>query len=300
MQPVSNNSPHLTKELLGSLELRILNVQRSRVEKWWNYQQVVSPYSRLWLVLGGRARARHHGREFQLTPGHVYLVPAFTEHDCSCANYLDHFHLHFVSRLPTGIDLFSLIECDYQMPAPAATLGFLERLEKIFPDRKLPCFNPFESQYQEFSAKAEQSADKIPPTDWLEAQGALKLLLTPFLRTARSREDVHARAASRFGEVQEYIHDHMQESIRLADLAKVARLHPTYFSDRFHELVGMRPLDYLMRRRLERAQYLLLTSAATVKEVAFAVGLRDPAYFSRVFTRACKMSPREYRASHGN
>ena len=75
----------------------------------------------------------------------------------------------------------------------------------------------------------------------------------------------------------------MRQKIALADLAKVVELNPTYFSDQFKRVVGVRPLDYLMRRRIERAQYLLLTSPASVKEIADAVGVPDPAYFSRVF-----------------
>jgi len=76
--------------------------------------------------------------------------------------------------------------------------------------------------------------------------------------------------------VQEFIHEHMHTAITLTDLARVAELHPTYFSDRFLKLVGLRPLEYLMRRRMERAQHLLLASTAPVKKVAGEVGLSDP------------------------
>jgi AraC-like DNA-binding protein len=75
-------------------------------------------------------------------------------------------------------------------------------------------------------------------------------------------------------------------------------LHPTYFSDQFNRAVGLRPLDYLMRRRIERAQYLLLTSPASIKEIADAVGIPDAAYFSRVFSKLCRLAPKAYRAAH--
>ena len=90
----------------------------------------------------------------------------------------------------------------------------------------------------------------------------------------------------------------MVESIALADLARVAGLNPTYFSDRFQQLVGVRPLEYLMRRRLERAQYLLLTSKASVKEIGYEIGLHDPAYFARAFTKHCHTTLSAYRAAH--
>jgi transcriptional regulator GlxA family with amidase domain len=64
------------------------------------------------------------------------------------------------------------------------------------------------------------------------------------------------------------------------------------------ELVGVRPLEYLLRRRLERAQDLLLTSRAPVKQVAAEVGLPDAAYFTRVFTRRYGAAPSAYRRDH--
>jgi transcriptional regulator GlxA family with amidase domain len=124
------------------------------------------------------------------------------------------------------------------------------------------------------------------------------LLLTQFLKLARNHEGVHARVTRQFLAVQEFIHANMRRKIALADLAGVVALHPTYFSDQFKKVVGVRPLDYLMRRRIERAQYLLLTSRASVKEIAVAVGIADAAYFSRVFTRLCRVAPSEYRAMH--
>jgi AraC-like DNA-binding protein len=289
----------LSQELLASLDLRVLAVQRTEAGQWWHYRQVMSPFSRLWFIVDGRAVVTHHEREYPLTAGQLHLVPTYTVHDCACPRRFDHYHLHFVSRLPTGIDLFSLLDCDFQLEAPAGTLALLQRLEAIYPNRKLPCFDPFQEAYRRFPARAEQADHDAPAAEWFEAQGILKLLLAPFLKSARAHEGIHARAARRFLTVQEFIHEHMHEPVTLAALARVAGLHPTYFSDRFQELVGVRPLEYLRRRRLERAQYLLLTSRASVKEVAYQVGIDDPAYFTRIFARQCHTSPSAYRAAHG-
>ena len=249
-------------------------------------------------MVDGRAVVRHHGKKFILRPGQLHLVPPFTAHDCSCSNRLDHYHLHFVARLNTGVDLLSLLDCDYQMKSPAESLALFKRLEMIYPERKLPCFDPSREEYKRFPVLTESAE---PPTDALagfEAHGALTLLLSPFLKSARHHESVHARVSRQFFSVEEYIHANMRRKILLADLARTAGLHPTYFSDQFKKIVGVRPLDYLMRRRIERAQYLLLTSHASVKEIADAVGISDPAYFSRVFTRLCRLTPSEYRANH--
>jgi AraC-like DNA-binding protein len=288
----------LNHELLQSLDLRVLAVQRTAAGRWWNFKNVISPFSRLWLILDGRAVVRHHGRRYLLRPGQWHLVPAFSVHDCSCSRQFDHYHLHFAARLPTGIDLFSLLDCAYQMPSPAGALPLFKRLEQIYPDRKLPCFDPRREEYKRFPVLKEQAEPQADALAGFEARGVLTLLVAHFLKSARNHEGVHARVTRQFLAVQEFIHANMRRQIALADLAKVVELHPTYFSDQFKKVVGVRPLDYLMRRRIERAQYLLLTSPASVKEIADAVGIADPAYFSRVFTRLGGAAPSEYRATH--
>jgi AraC-like DNA-binding protein len=292
--------PSLNQESLASLDLKVLTVQRTEVGRWWNFRNVVSPFSRLWLILDGQAVVSHQGRKIVLKPGKLHLVPPFMVHDCSCSRRMDHYHLHFVSRLPTGIDLLSLLDCELQIQARPGTLKYFRRLEAIYPDRKLPCYDPAREEYRRFPALKERAGQAVSAVDWFEAKGILTLLLAPFLKSARGHEGTHARATRLFLAVQEYIHEHMCNAIVLGDLAKVAGLHPTYFSDRFLQLVGVRPLEYLMQRRIERAQYLLLASSASVKQVANEVGIFDAGYFTRVFTRNCGKSPSAYRTAHSH
>lgn len=287
----------LSHESLRALDIKILAVQRAVAGRWWNYQNVISPFSRLWLVLGGGAVVRHHGKKFFLRPGQLHLVPPFAVHDCSCSHRLDHYLVHFVTRLPTGIDLLSLLDCQHQFKAVPGALMLFRRLGAIYPGRKLPCFDPAREEYKRFPAVAESTVPADGALDAFEARSALVLLLAPFLKSAQQHEGVHARVTRQFLAVQEFIHANMRNPIALADLARAVELHPTYFSDRFKKHIGVRPLDYLMRRRIERAQYLLLTGHDSVKEIANAVGIADAAYFTRVFTRLCGVAPSEYRAT---
>ncbi|HEU5122746.1 MAG TPA: AraC family transcriptional regulator [Verrucomicrobiae bacterium] len=288
----------ISQELLNALDLRVLAVQRTEAGRWWNFRHVISPFSRLWLILEGQATVTHHGRKFILKPGQAHLVPPFTLHDCSCSKRFNHFHLHFVARLPTGVDLFSLLDHPFQIPAGPDVLKHFQRLEVLYPDRKLPCYDPAEEAYRRQPLAIEQEERAVPAVDRFEGAGILMLLLTPFLRGARAHQGVHARATQQFLAVQEYIQAHMSGRICLRDLANAVQLHPTYFSDRFKEVVGVRPLEYLMRRRIERAQYLMLTSRASIKQIAVEVGIPDAAYFTRAFTRLCGKNPKEYRAAY--
>lgn len=63
----------------------------------------------------------------------------------------------------------------------------------------------------------------------------------------------------------------------------------------FKQVTGYSPIDYYMRLKIQRAcQYLDLTDYS-VKEISKNVGIEDPYYFSRMFSKIMGQSPSDYR-----
>ena len=60
-------------------------------------------------------------------------------------------------------------------------------------------------------------------------------------------------------------------------------------------MTGRGPIDYLIDLRIKRAQRLLRTSRARMKEIAAAVGIEDIYHFSKLFKKRVGCSPSEYR-----
>ena len=60
-------------------------------------------------------------------------------------------------------------------------------------------------------------------------------------------------------------------------------------------LTGNSIAQYMRLYRMSRARQLLETSELSISEVAYAVGFKDPAYFSRVFSKEFGHSPSEMR-----
>jgi AraC-like DNA-binding protein len=81
----------------------------------------------------------------------------------------------------------------------------------------------------------------------------------------------------------------------LADLAHAAGSSRTVLMERFTQMVGMPPMQYLTQWRLQLAANVLATSTAKVAAVAAQVGYESEAAFSRAFKRAIGRSPAEYR-----
>ncbi len=81
-------------------------------------------------------------------------------------------------------------------------------------------------------------------------------------------------------------------------LAGAAGLSRAHFSREFRRAFGESPHAYLLTRRLERAAALLRTTARSVADICFSVGLQSVGSFTTSFTRTFAVSPTVYRAKY--
>jgi AraC family transcriptional regulator len=99
--------------------------------------------------------------------------------------------------------------------------------------------------------------------------------------------------------VRAYIDINLHRTIHIRDLSAVARRSPAHFSRKFKLAVGEPPHAYVVRRRLERASHLMITSAASLSEIALNVGFSDQAHLCRLFSQAFGQSPANWRRERG-
>lgn len=102
----------------------------------------------------------------------------------------------------------------------------------------------------------------------------------------------------RLKRVVEYVDEHLGEKITLQDLAAVAGLSRMHFAAQFRAAVGMRPHEYLMKRRIERAEELLKQAKVSLVEVALTVGFQTQAHFTTVFKRFAGDTPYQWRSAY--
>jgi AraC-like DNA-binding protein len=72
-----------------------------------------------------------------------------------------------------------------------------------------------------------------------------------------------------------------------------------HFAAQFRAATGLRPHEYLLRRRIERAQELLLGSGMPVVEVALSVGFQTQSHFTSAFKRIVGQPPSAWREAQG-
>ncbi len=95
--------------------------------------------------------------------------------------------------------------------------------------------------------------------------------------------------------VATYMDGNLADSIRCEDLARMTRLSVSHFMRAFRESFGAPPHAYLMRRRMERAQDLMLDSDTTIGQIALACGFADQSHLTRLFHKIVGESPAAWR-----
>jgi AraC-like DNA-binding protein len=95
----------------------------------------------------------------------------------------------------------------------------------------------------------------------------------------------------------QFMRQHLNRPIELAELAHAANLSITHFSRVFKEQTGYSPIDYFIHLKVQRACQYLSTTEHPIKQVAGFVGYEDSSYFSRVFRKVMGTTPEKYRKS---
>lgn len=91
------------------------------------------------------------------------------------------------------------------------------------------------------------------------------------------------------------IQRHYAQPVSIAKLAEELNYSSVYFSRYFKSYLGVSPKAYLGQVRLERATELLMTSQASIQEIARQTGFRTEKNFFVTFKQRFQMTPKTYR-----
>lgn len=96
-----------------------------------------------------------------------------------------------------------------------------------------------------------------------------------------------------------YVDEHFEnENLSLNEVASVSQTSANYLSAIFSQELGMTFVEYMTKKRMDKAKELLLTPGIKSGEIGPMVGYKNPQYFSFVFKKTVGCSPREYRSQH--
>ena len=176
---------------------------------------------------------------------------------------------------------------------------------------------------------SDQIDDTPPPTDVQQfvhlASNLFELLQTTKREFERDREAAKAslaRASSilqleigrrssakgirrgglagwQMARVRAFIDGNLHRTIHTKDLSAIVQQSTAHFSRSFKQAFGEPPHAYVVKRRLERASHLMITSSATLSDIALSAGFSDQSHFNRLFKQAFGQSPSRWRRDLG-
>ena len=115
----------------------------------------------------------------------------------------------------------------------------------------------------------------------------------------RSLQDCYARQSEeRVIKSIQWMQDNIAKAITLEGLASAVHLSVPHYCCLFKKEMGVSPLRFLTRLRLQLATNLLVGTKKTISEIAESIGYNDPFYFCRIFKKHFRLSPTQYRKTH--
>ena len=92
-----------------------------------------------------------------------------------------------------------------------------------------------------------------------------------------------------------FIEENFGDHISLGAIARAVNVNPTYLSEKFKHVTGIKLVDYVAQTRFEQAKKFLNDGDRPISEIAFAAGFQSLSQFNRVFKKFAGSSPTKYR-----
>jgi len=208
----------------------------------------------------------------------------------------------------------SRVRCLFRGPYDVLHLHVPDELisdcARDMPDHPRPVLcsdgGPSRDSIVEWLARALLGADDMDCSLGQNYADCLSLaIVTRLLTTARRSSTTIGAGASeltqwRLKRAIEYVEARLSEPVRLAEVAATTGLTRMHFAAQFKAATGLRPHEYLLRRRIERAQEMLLKTGMPLVDVALSVGFQTQAHFTGVFKRFAGSPPRAWLRSHAS
>jgi AraC family transcriptional regulator len=239
---------------------------------------IVLRKTRVWFSVAGRTVL-----DGAAMPGMVHVTEPGVAVRCVFRGSYDALHLHVPNDL--------IIECARDLPSdrPAGRLLAGNAITK--------------DQTVERLAYSLLAADQIGAgfgrlyADCISVSIVARLLGSVQLAGPPERPKVAALAKWRLKRAIDFVEANLAEPVGLADIAAVTGLTRMHFAAQFRAATGLRPHEYLLRRRIERAQQLLAAESSSVVNIALSVGFQSQSHFTSIFTRFVGQPPRAWRQS---
>ncbi len=243
----------------------ILTLKKVGLDKSWNYQNVFSPYTRIYIPIDGEGEVVSGGKTYTLKKGNIYVIPTMTGFSCSCEKSLDKIFAHVSLTCEDGADVFWGVDRVLSIPD-----------EKNYLDRLLTLFE----------------------SDSVNAVIETRHLLLSILVKVTEANGVMLGGIKNYSPLvknaMEYINENLSASLTVKEVAEKLFISVITLQKRFKKETLKSVGKYIDERLLTACAKELAEGKLNIGEISDKYGFCDRFYFSRKFSEFYGTSPKRY------
>jgi len=286
----------MNSEKIGqSISFHLKNISLLKFSSDSRYDNIISPFTRMYLITEGRGHLLLRNEKINLSAGNLYLIPSFTPCSYKFGENLSHIYIHFSMEMPSGLTPYYFYSVRSQVEATPIDITLFQRCLVLNPGNELPHHDPNVYQKQPW---VNQAMNYNSMSHFLETKGILMQLFSRFVENELTN-DIGKLSSHNMQIILKYIQTNISNAIPISKLAEIACLSKDHFTRLFKSVTGIPPSEFIIRKRLDQAKLLLLTTDFSLDEIIFQTGFKTTAYFCRVFKKDTSLTPIEFRKKRG-
>lgn len=262
---------------LSNLQVNVTAFAYNQVLPDWRELDYTPEYNKFYLICDGEGWLKIGDTEYSPKPGQWFLMPQGVKQSYSYTNgpRFTKYWCHFTARIGE-YNLFDLLKAPFFIDVRDD--GEAVRL------------------FRDLLSCAESDSVTTP----LLIKASLHKLIAYYLEYAyRSEDSIQPTVISEpLKAVVDYIHAHYRDNLTIRELADKVHLHPNYFIRVFKRQFGDSPIQFVNKKRIEEAKWLLTTTNLPLAEIGRSIGIPDIFYLSKLFRSMTGFSPSAYRQIH--
>lgn len=277
----------------GSLNVvfELKNIAFLRFSQQSEYNDIISPYSRIYFVTEGKGHIVLDNQTIELEAGFMYLIPSFVHCSYVFNQNLSHIYIHFRALLENGLSIYNVLAFQHKIQATELGSMLFHRLLELNPGLDLPHHDPHVYQTKPWM---EKKPAYHSPGQKLETEAIIQQLFSTFIDHV-SRIEPASGMKYNLQEILVFIQANLQNDIKIDQLAQIACLSKDHFTRIFKSIFGVAPCEFIIRKRIEKSQFLLLTTDLPINQIIEDTNFKNAPYFSRMFKKYTSRTPGEYR-----
>lgn len=261
--------------------MKILKIVHSHSCPAWSLPAHVHPdQTEIVYIVGGKATYTVNNYPYHVQKGDLLIFDSNVVHSLD-SDYQD------------PIDVWSCTLRDFELPG--------KQPNHIIDDKTVPVFHTgdrsslFEHIYKEiFYQRSNEKTGYYSVCHMLAST-----LMTLCIQLAEEPAAAFIRNISDTADnIRRYLDEHYSEPITMTLLSNEFHISQSRLSHLFNEAFQTSPISYAIDKRMHQAQWELVSTQATIKEIAANVGYDNVYHFTKLFTERCGISPSAMREQY--